>query len=161
MNSCILMAEIVQAPQLRYTPDNVPVADMLVQFPGLRQEDPPATLKVVGWRGLAETIQEQCHEGDRVVIEGSLRMGSFERPEGFREKRAELTLQRIHRLDSLDSAMAGMPAGGGSAPASGSANLSTGTASPPAQSSASETGAASYAGSAAATDEPDLDDIPF
>jgi len=43
------MAEIVQEPQLRYTPDQTGLAEMLVQFPGLRAEDPPATLKVVGW----------------------------------------------------------------------------------------------------------------
>jgi len=42
------MAEIVQEPQLRYTPDQTGLAEMLVQFPGLRAED-PATLKVVGW----------------------------------------------------------------------------------------------------------------
>jgi len=35
MNSCILMAEIVQEPQLRYTPDQTGLAEMLVQFSGL------------------------------------------------------------------------------------------------------------------------------
>jgi single-strand DNA-binding protein len=100
MNSCILMAEIIQAPQLRYTSDNqTPIAEMLVQFPGLRDEDPPATLKVVGWGNLAQDIQEQYHEGDRVVIEGRLGMNTIDRPEGFKEKRAELTVQKIHRLD--------------------------------------------------------------
>jgi len=46
MNSCILMAEIVQEPQLRYTPDQTGLAEMLVQFWTVA-EDP--TLKVVGW----------------------------------------------------------------------------------------------------------------
>ena len=33
MNSCILMAEIIKNPELRYTPDNqMAVADMFVQF---------------------------------------------------------------------------------------------------------------------------------
>ena len=99
MNSFILMAEIVQEPQLRYTPDNqIPVAEMLVQFPGVRAEDPPATLKVVGWRNVAQEIKERCHPGDRVVLEGRLGMITMERPEGFKEKRAELTVQRIHYL---------------------------------------------------------------
>lgn len=99
MNSCILMAEIIQDPQLRYTPDNqIPIAEMLVQFPGSRAEDPPATLKVVGWGNLAQEIQERYHQGDRVVIEGRLNMNTIDRPEGFKEKRAELTAQRIHSL---------------------------------------------------------------
>jgi single-stranded DNA-binding protein len=98
MNSCILMVEIVQAPQLRYTPDQTPLAEMLVQFPALRAEDPPATLKVVGWGNLAQEIQQQYHQGDRVILEGRLNMNTVERPEGFKEKRAELTLSKIYPL---------------------------------------------------------------
>jgi len=37
----------------------------------------------------------QYHQGDR-IIEGRLSMNTVERPEGFKEKRAELTVQRIH-----------------------------------------------------------------
>lgn len=98
MNSCILMAEIVQEPQLRYTPEQTALAEMLVQFPGLRAEDSLATLKVVGWGNLAQEIQQQYRQGDRVIIEGRLSMNTVERPEGFKEKRAELTVQRIHSL---------------------------------------------------------------
>lgn len=99
MNSCILMAEIIQEPQLRYTPDNqTPIAEILVQFPGARPEDPLATLKVVGWGNLATEIQERYHVGDRIAIEGRLSMNTIERPEGFKEKRAELTASRIHSL---------------------------------------------------------------
>ncbi|MUL35254.1 single-stranded DNA-binding protein [Gloeocapsopsis dulcis] len=99
MNSCILMAEIVQAPQLRYTSDNMALAEMLIQFPGLRAEDSPATLKAVGWGNLAQEIEQHYQQGDRVIIEGRLTMNTFERSEGFKEKRAELTVQRIHAVD--------------------------------------------------------------
>lgn len=97
MNSCILMAEIVQEPELRHVNNDnmMAIAEMMVQFPGLRAEDPPARLKVVGWGKLAEDIQQKYHTGDRVIIEGRLSMNTFERQEGFKEKRAELTAQRI------------------------------------------------------------------
>lgn len=93
------MAEIVQDPELRFTPDNqTPIAEMWVQFPGLREEDPPAKLKVVGWGNLAQEIQQRYHVGDRIIIEGRLHMNTVDRPEGFKEKRAELTAQKIHLL---------------------------------------------------------------
>jgi len=92
------MAEIVQEPQLRYTADNVPIAEMLVQFSQPRQDDPPANLKVIGWGNLAQEIQQNYHQGDRVILEGRLGMITVERPEGFKEKRAELTVQRIQNL---------------------------------------------------------------
>lgn len=99
MNNCILMAEIIKEPQLRYTADNqTQVAEMLVQFPGAKAEDPPATLKVVAWRNMATEMQERYHEGDRVVIFGYLSMNTIERPEGFKEKRAELTASQIHPM---------------------------------------------------------------
>lgn len=101
MNSCILMAEITQDPQLRYTSDNqTAVAEMVVQFAGLRDDEPMATMKVVGWGTLAQEIQERYHQGDRIIIEGRLGMNTVERQEGFKEKRAEMTAQRIHLLDA-------------------------------------------------------------
>lgn len=102
MNSFILLAEIIQDPQLRYTPDNqLAISEMLVQFPALRESDPPSTLKVIGWGNLAQEISEKYHQGDQVVLEGRLGMNTIDR-EGFKEKRAELTVQRIFKLtDSL------------------------------------------------------------
>lgn len=99
MNSCILMAQIIQDPELRYTADTqTAIAQMLVEFPGLRAEDPPATLKVVGWGQFAQEIKENYSVGDHVIIEGRLNMNTIDRTEGFKEKRAELTASRIYKL---------------------------------------------------------------
>lgn len=99
MNNCILMVEISSAPQLRHTPDNMEVAEMMVMFPGLRADDPPATLRVVGWGKTASEMHANYQVGDRVIIEGRLGMRTVERPEGFKEKRADLTVQRIYRVN--------------------------------------------------------------
>lgn len=98
MNSCILMAEIYDNPQLRHTPDGLEVTEMIVHVPGIRPDDPSHPLKVVGWGNLAKEIHQTYHQGDRVIIEGRLGMNTIDRPEGFKEKRAELTVQRIHSL---------------------------------------------------------------
>ena len=99
MNSCVLMAEIIQQPELRYTADNqLEITQMLVQFWGARDNDPPANLKVVSFGKLALLIQENYHVGDRVILVGRLSMNTIERPEGFKEKRAEMTVQQIQHL---------------------------------------------------------------
>jgi single-stranded DNA-binding protein len=165
MNSCILMAEIVQAPELRYTSDTqTPIAEMFVEFPGLRAEDPPSRLKVVGWGNLAQEIQERFHQGDRVVIEGSLRMNTVERPEGFKEKRAELTAQRIHSLGA-DTALEASAVATTPAAANGQSTKPS-SAPPPAAKPASATPTAKakagkFQSAPESVPEADFDDIPF
>jgi single-strand DNA-binding protein len=164
MNSCILMAEIIQDPELRYTSDTqTPIAEMVVQFPGLRAEDPPATLKVTGWGNLAQEIQEGYHQGDRVVIEGRLGMNTIERPEGFKEKRAEMTVQRIHRLGANTPLEASpLPPTASSTASTAAAPAAAVQSPPPAARTASPAPAAKPAARAAApAPEPEFDDIPF
>lgn len=169
MNSCILMAEIVQDPELRFTPDNqTPIAEMWVQFAGLRDEDPPAKLKVVGWGGLAQEIQERYHVGDRVIIEGRLHMNTVERPEGFKEKRAELTAQKIHLLgaDASLTSTSSPTTTTTAVPAAPSASLPPAPSQPPKKTPSrtapkSEPAKAPAYSSAATPDPVDYDEIPF
>jgi single-strand DNA-binding protein len=116
MNSCILMAEIVQAPELRSTSDNqMEIAEMFVQFANGKPENPPALIKVVGWNNLAREIKEKYRQGDRVIIEGRLEMTVTEKPEGYKEKRAQLVASRIHAFTGSEDV--GMFAGAAMSPA--------------------------------------------
>ncbi|MFP4135306.1 MAG: single-stranded DNA-binding protein [Halothece sp.] len=149
MNSCILMATITSQPQLRYTQENqTPLADMMVEFPNLKESDPPSSLKVVAWRDLANEVSQNYQPGEQVILEGRLRMNIIERQEGFKEKRAEFTLSRIHRL------------GGGNVPTpSSQANVSTdGSSENVVQFPQSQP---SQPAEATSQDDSNLDDIPF
>ena len=68
MNHCVLEVEVMQAPTLRYTQDNqTPIAEMDVRFDGLRAEDAPGQLKVVGWGNLAQDLQNRVQIGQRLL----------------------------------------------------------------------------------------------
>jgi single-stranded DNA-binding protein len=95
----LLEVEVLEAPQVRYTQDSqTPVAEMAVQIEGLRPDDPPGQLKVVGWGNLAQDLQNRVQVGQRLVLEGRLRMNTVTRQDGVKEKRAEFTLARLHPL---------------------------------------------------------------
>jgi single-strand DNA-binding protein len=97
VNHCLLEVEVLEAPQVRYTQDNqTPVAEMTARFDGLRPEDPAGQIKVVGWGNLATDLQNRVQVGERWVLEGRLRMNTVTRQDGVKEKRAELTLARLH-----------------------------------------------------------------
>lgn len=110
VNHCLLEVDVLEAPQVRYTQDNqTPVAEMAVQMDGLRPDDPPGQLKVVGWGNLAQDLQNRVQVGQRLVLEGRLRMNTVTRQDGVKEKKAEFTLARIHAI-GLASPAGGSPA---------------------------------------------------
>ncbi len=134
MNHCLLEVEVLEAPQVRYTQDNqTPVAEMTVQLDGLRPDDPPGQLKVVGWGNLAQDLQNRVRVGQRLVLEGRMRMNTVTRQDGVKEKRAELTLARLHPLSPSDSQSAvAAPGPFAGMPAAAMANQGhQGTAAPP------------------------------
>ena len=88
---------VKKAPTVRFTQDNkTPLAEIEAEFDSLRADDPPSTIKVVGWGKLAEELQNTVQVNSKLVIEGRLRMNSVPRQDGTKEKRAEFTLSRIH-----------------------------------------------------------------
>lgn len=95
----MLEVEVLEAPQIRYTQDNqTPVAEMAVRFEGLRVDDPAGQIKAVGWGSVAQDLQNRVAIGQRLMLEGRLRMNTVTRPDGIKEKRAEFTLSRFHPL---------------------------------------------------------------
>jgi single-strand DNA-binding protein len=166
VNHCLLEVAVLEAPQLRYTQDNqTPVAEMTVQVDGLRPDDPPGQLKVVGWGNLAQDLQNRVQPGARLVIEGRLRMVTQARPDGIKEKRAEFTLARLHPLgaSAAQPAMGGAPVPGAAprpaaaAPVSAAAATAPAAAAPPPTSQPAPT----WNASPLVPDLPDEDDIPF
>jgi single-strand DNA-binding protein len=105
MNSCILMATILDKPELRKTQDgNIDISSMTVEFEGVRPEDPASILRVIAWGNVANEIHEKYTKGDRVIIEGRLSMNLVDyKDRGYKEKKAELTAQRIYPISSDNS----------------------------------------------------------
>ncbi len=104
MNHFLIQSVIKSNPQMRYTKDNqTPIAEMIVSFKGLRNDDPSSELKVLGWGSIAQEMTENLKEGQKVVLEGRLRMNSVTRKDGTKEKQAELTASRIHPITSVDN----------------------------------------------------------
>jgi single-strand DNA-binding protein len=153
MNSCILMAEIIKNPELRYTADNqMAVADMFVQFApplGSRPDDQHPTIEVVGWGNLATEMKENYKQGDRVTIEGRLEMNTIER-DGYKEKRARLVANRIHHVIATDSTT--VPVARNTAPAPSSTPAPTPITAAPSAVRASEP---------PVFNDADVDQIPF
>lgn len=167
MNHCLLEVEVIQAPTIRYTQDNqTPIAEMDVRFDGLRPDDAPGQMKVVGWGNLAQELPNRVQVGQRLVVEGRLRMNTVPRQDGTKEKRAEFTLSRLHPLSGPVSGPGSGPSGQGATGSNQPAASSPPSPGPrtmpskpqPRQVAAAEPEAANWN---SAPLVPDTDDIPF
>lgn len=158
MNSCVLMAQVMSEPELRYTTDNTALAQMLIEFPALREGDPPNRIKAVGWGNLASEIQQTYHEGDHVVLVGRLSMNTIDRPEGFKEKKAEFVISQIESVGGGLGVTAPTPVYGQPTPVTPSNVVPLSTAY---QQHVPEPSYASSSFEQTAESEPNLDDIPF
>ena len=152
MNHCVLEVEVSEAPTIRYTQDNqTPIAEMTVRFDGLRQDDAPGELKVVGWGNLAQDLQNRVQVGQKLMLEGRLRMNTVPRQDGTKEKRAEFTLSRLHPIGAVPQSAGSQSAG--SQPA--------GSQRPPAKAAPAAQAQPETASWNAAPLVPDTDEIPF
>ena len=103
MNHCLIQAVINSAPEMRYTKENqTPIAEMIVNFKGLRSEDPIRELKILGWGNIAQEMKDELKEGQNIIIEGRLRMNSVTRKDGTKEKQPELTASKIHQIEPVE-----------------------------------------------------------
>ena len=101
MNHCLIEVSVQKAPTTRYTQDSkTPIAEMEVMFSGLRPEDGESQLKAVGWGNIASQLQNNVHAGQKLLLEGRLRMNTFTRQDGTKEKQAELTISKFHHMQS-------------------------------------------------------------
>ena len=104
MNHCLIQGVISSAPQMRYTKENqTPIAEMIINFKGLRSEDPTRELKILGWGNLAQEMVDELQEGQKIVIEGRLRMNSVTRKDGTKEKQPELTASKVHQITTVEN----------------------------------------------------------
>lgn len=151
----MLEVEVIQAPTVRYTQDNkTPIAEMEVLFEGLRMDDEPGKLKVIGWGNLAQDLQNRVTAGQRLVLEGRLRMNSVPRQDGTKEKRAEFTLAKLH---TTSANITNSNRSSSNNPASPSSNLNSATPVPD-EGFSEDTQETSWNSSPLI---PETDDIPF
>jgi single-strand DNA-binding protein len=111
-NTMNLVGNLVDDPELRFTPAGQPVASFrIASTPRYRdnatgewKDGDTLFLTCVAWRQMAENVAESLTRGTRVIVTGKLRQRSYETKEG--EKRTVYELQVDEVGPSLRNASA-------------------------------------------------------
>jgi single-strand DNA-binding protein len=102
-NRVILMGNLTQDPELRYTPQGTAVADLrlAVNNPRRRSDGQEDTVfvDVTVWDRQAETSCEYLSKGRAVLVEGRLRLDTWEdRQSGQKRSKLAVTAQNVQFL---------------------------------------------------------------
>ena len=106
VNKVILVGNLGQDPELRYTPNGAAVTTISVATNEIWRDSEGNTQertewhRVVLWRRHAEVAGEFLKKGSKVYIEGSLRTRSWEDKNGNKRYTTEVVADRMTMLDS-------------------------------------------------------------
>lgn len=103
-NKCILVGNMANDPELKYTPSGVAVATfrVAVQRPfasgpeGKKEAD---FLDIVAWRQQAEFAANYLGKGRKVLVEGRIQVRSYDTQDGQRRKVWEIVTDNLRGLD--------------------------------------------------------------
>jgi single-strand DNA-binding protein len=100
-NSVVLVGNLVEDPELRFTPSGVPMTKLRFAVnrrwkdqAGEWQEE-TSFFSGTLWRDHAENVAESLHKGTRVIVVGRLEQRSWETQEGEKRSVVEVFVEEI------------------------------------------------------------------
>lgn len=119
VNKVILIGNLGQEPELRYTGSGTAVCNMRLATNESytdrdgNQVDKTEWHNVVAWGRLGEVCNEYLQKGSQVYFEGSLQTRSWEDRDGNTRYTTEIKAREMMFLDRAGEAPSGGPSGGG------------------------------------------------
>lgn len=110
VNKVILVGNVGQDPEVKYTPSGVPVARVSLatneRFKDANDQwqDRTEWHSIVAWQGLAEIVGEYVRKGAKLYIEGKLQTASWQdRQSGEKKYRTEIVARDLVLLGSREN----------------------------------------------------------
>ena len=92
MNSVNLIGRLTADPEMRFTENSIPVANLRIAVNG--RNDHVDFIDVTAWGPLAETIVEHKGRGDQIAVTGRITTSEWEK-EGTRHFRTGVTADTV------------------------------------------------------------------
>jgi single-strand DNA-binding protein len=113
INKIILIGNLGQDPELRYTSSGVAVASFsMATSESWKDQDGNVQEKtqwhkLVAWRKLAEIVGEYLKKGSKVYVEGRIQYRSYDDKNGVKRDVTEIVVDQMLMLDSKGAGNAG------------------------------------------------------
>ncbi len=108
MNRVVLAGRLTRDPELRYTPNGIPVANFTVAinrpYRNQQGEQEADFINCVTWRKQAENLANYMRKGSLIGVDGRIQTRSYENQEGRRVFVTEVLAEQITFLESKSQA---------------------------------------------------------
>ena len=106
-NKAILIGNLCKDPELRYTPQGMAVVNITLAVnrkykSGEETKEEVAFIPVVIWNKIAEIVNQYCHKGSPLMVEGRIQTRSWEK-DGQKQYKTEVVAENIQLLGKKET----------------------------------------------------------
>ena len=98
MNKLVLTGNLTRSPELRSTPNGIPVCTFTIAVNGRKSDDPTAYFRITVWRQLAEICNRYLTKGKKVFVSGPVSVSTYTAKDGSTKASLEVTADDVEFL---------------------------------------------------------------
>ena len=98
MNKLVLTGNLTRSPELRSTPNGIPVCTFTIAVNGRKSDDPTAYFRITVWRQLAEICNRYLTKGKKVFVSGPVSVSTYTAKDGTTRASMEITAEDVEFL---------------------------------------------------------------
>ena len=98
MNKLIAIGNLTANPELRSTPNGVPVCTFTIAVNGRKQDEPATFFRVTAWRQLGENCNRYLAKGKKVFVSGPVSVSTYTAKDGSTRASMEITADDVEFL---------------------------------------------------------------
>ena len=98
MNKLIAIGNLAREPELRSTPNGIPVCTFTIAVNGRKQDEPATFFRVTAWRQLGENCNRYLTKGKKVFVSGPVSVSTYTAKDGTTRASMEITAEDVEFL---------------------------------------------------------------
>ena len=98
MNKLAAIGNLTRNPELRSTPNGIPVCTFAIAVNGRKQDEPATFFRVTAWRQLGENCNRYLTKGKKVFVSGPVSVSTYTAKDGTTRASMEITADDVEFL---------------------------------------------------------------
>ena len=100
LNKCCFIGRLARDPEMRDTQSGIVANFTLANGRKYKEQESTEWIRCVAFSKLAEIVQEYCHKGDQLYIEGRFQTHDYVDKEGIKRFSTEIIVNQMQMLGS-------------------------------------------------------------